>query len=165
MHKSWLHEGGISSPMIVHWPKGIQDKNKLRHNPAHLVDVLPTLVQLAGGNAAERSSPKAPERPGKSLAAVLHKDGTAPHEYLYFNHNSNRALRVGNQKLVSIGENGPWELYDLASDRCEQNNLASQQADTVRTMAATWKAHDDAFVRDRESATETTKLRMRTVVR
>ncbi|MBC8166870.1 MAG: sulfatase-like hydrolase/transferase, partial [Bryobacteraceae bacterium] len=59
LHKSWLHEGGISSPMIVHWPRGIQDKNKLRHNSGHFVDVLPTLVQLAGGNAAERSSPKA----------------------------------------------------------------------------------------------------------
>ncbi len=155
LHKSWVHEGGISSPMIVHWPDRIQDKNKLRHNPSHFVDVLPTLVELAGGDAV------VPNRPGRSLAPVLRKDGTARPDYLYFNHNSNRALRMGDWKLVSIGENGPWELYDLGKDRGEQNDLAGQQRERVKTMAASWTAYDERFVRERESAAETAKTSMK----
>lgn len=162
LHKSWVNEGGISSPMIVHWGKGIRDRNKLRHNPAHFVDVLPTLVELAGGKPNERTSPDAPARPGKSLAPVLQKDGTAPHEYIYFNHSNNRAIRIDNWKLTAIGEKGPWELYDLGTDRCEQKDQAAKQPAVVSKMAATWKEHDERFVRERESATATTKARMNT---
>ncbi|MBC7928100.1 MAG: hypothetical protein H7039_20845, partial [Bryobacteraceae bacterium] len=79
---------------------------------------------------------------------------------IYFNHNSNRALRSGDWKLVSIGEKGPWELYDMGRDRCEQNNQAAKQPERVKTMAATWKGLDERFARERESAPATSKLRM-----
>jgi arylsulfatase len=154
LHKSWVNEGGISSPLIVHWPNGIKDQNKLRHNPCHFVDILPTLVDMAGGNAVTEG---APPRPGRSLAPVFQKDGTAPHDYLYFNHNDNRALRVGDMKLVAIGESGPWELYDLAKDRCEQHDLAAAQPEVAKKLATQWKEHDDEYLQTREKSPESTK--------
>jgi arylsulfatase len=164
LHKSWLHEGGISSPMIVHWPAGIVDAGKLRHNPCHLVDMLPTMVDLAGGGA-----PSGPPLAGRSLAPAFQKDGTLPaRDAIYFNHNGNRALRVGDYKLVSTSAGSPvgetwrdWELYDLGKDRCEQVNLAGLQQDRVQQMAAQWKQLDDSFTKQRQSASPTSKQRMR----
>jgi arylsulfatase len=157
LHKSWVNEGGISSPLIVHWPNGIKDQNKLRHNPCHFVDVLPTLVDLAGGNAVTEG---APPRPGRSLAAAFQKDGTAPHDYLYFNHNNNRAIRVGDMKLIATGEEGPWELYDLSKDRCEQHNLVSSKPDLAKKLGAQWKEHDDEYASTREMSPACTKKTM-----
>jgi arylsulfatase len=154
LHKSWVNEGGISSPLIVNWPNGIKDQNKLRHNPCHFVDVLPTLVDLAGGNAVTEG---APPRPGKSLAPAFQKDNTALHDYLYFNHNNNRALRKGDMKLIATGEEGSWELYDLSKDRSEQHNLIAQHPDMAKKMGAEWKEHDDEFLRTREKSPECTK--------
>ena len=152
LHKSWVNEGGIASPMIVHWPTGLKDAGKLRHDPCHFVDVLPTLVDLAGGPA--------PPVAGRSFAPALHKDGAAPHDFLYFNHNDNRAIRVGDWKLIATGANGPWELYDLSKDRCEQRNLASGQPERVKKMAAMWTAHDSEYARVRESTPPSTRKRM-----
>ncbi|MEJ7608517.1 MAG: sulfatase-like hydrolase/transferase [Bryobacteraceae bacterium] len=161
LHKSWVHEGGISSPMIVNWPAGLRDTKKIRHNPGHFVDVLPTLLELAGDRPDQIPAAEAPLRPGLSFASLLRKAGRVKGPPLYFSHNSNRAIRIRDWKLVSIGENGPWELYDLGRDRCEQKDQASKQPARVTTMAALWKEHDDRFVRQRETATETTKERMK----
>jgi arylsulfatase A-like enzyme len=158
LHKSWVNEGGISSPLIVHWPNGIREQNKLRHNPCHFVDLLPTLVHLAGGSTVTEGAPKLA---GRSLAPAFQKDGTAPHDYLYFNHNNNRAIRVGDWKLIATGAQGPWELYDLGKDRCEQHNLAAANPDRAKQLAAQWKEHDDEFARVRESSKPTTRRLMR----
>ncbi|MCL4401231.1 MAG: arylsulfatase [Acidobacteria bacterium] len=157
LHKSWVNEGGIASPLIVHWPDGIKDQNKLRHDPCHFVDVLPTLVDIAGGKIERQGGPPLP---GRSLAPAFHKDGGAPRDYLYFNHNHNRAIRVGDWKLIATGDTGPWELYDMGKDRCEQHDLASSQPERVGQLAAMWKAHDEEYVRVRESSPATTKERM-----
>ena len=159
LHKSWVNEGGIASPLIVHWPNGIKEQNKLRHEPCHFVDIVPTLVDLAGGGAVTPPS-GAPKLAGRSIAPVFKKDGTAPHEFLYFNHSNNRALRIGNWKLIATGLDGKWELYDLSRDRAEQHNLAAVEPDRVKKMAATWKEKDDEFVRVREAAPATAKARM-----
>jgi arylsulfatase len=143
LHKSWVHEGGIASPLIVHWPNGIQDRNALRHDPCHFIDVVPTLVDLAGGKA---------EVTGRSIAPAFRKDGAVKREFLYFNHNNNRALRTGDWKVISTGEKGPWELYDLSKDRCEQRNLASAHADRVKQMTALWETTDAGYTQRRESA-------------
>ncbi len=164
LHKSWVNEGGISSPMIVRWPKGIQANNQLRHNAAHFVDVLPTILELAGDNSGELQAKNAPARPGRSLAPVMRNDGKAPHEYFYFNHNSNRAIRMGDWKAVAIGESGPWELYDLGRDRSEQKDRAASEPDRVKTMAHTWTKHDEEFLLQRESAPPTGKTTMRKAV-
>ena len=158
LHKSWVHEGGIASPLIVHWPKGIRDRGKLRHEPSHFVDVLPTLVDLAGGKPA---SPAGPPLAGRSIAPAFVKDGTVQREYLYFNHNHNRAVRVGDWKLIATGDAAPWELYDLSKDRCEQKDAAAVHPDRVRQLAALWKERDDEFTRVRESSTPSTRKLMR----
>ena len=100
LHKSWVNEGGIASPMIVQWPNGMKDAGKLRHDPCHFVDVLPTLVELAGGSTTVQG---APPLAGRSFAAALQKDGAMAREFLYFNHNDNRAIRVGDWKLIATG--------------------------------------------------------------
>jgi arylsulfatase A-like enzyme len=160
LHKSWVHEGGIASPMIFHWPNGINDRNKLRHNPCHFVDILPTLVDLAGSTPGKHQPSGAPPLSGRSLAPALHKDGAAPHEFLYFNHNNNRAIRVGDWKLIATGDTGGWELYDLSKDRCELHDVAAAHPDRVEKLAALWKEQDDAFVRVREAAPPTSRPRM-----
>ena len=157
LHKAWVHEGGIASPLIVHWPAGIRDRNKLRHDPCHFIDLLPTLVDLAGGKPPAASGPPLA---GRSLAPALAKDGTVQRDFLYFNHNNNRAIRAGRHKLIATGKDGPWELYDLAKDRGEQRNIAAANAGLVAQMADRWKAADDDFVRVREAAPHSGKTLM-----
>ena len=150
LHKSWVHEGGISSPFIVHWPKGISDAGKLRHTPCHFIDLAPTLMELGGGKPA--AAPGAPPLPGRSLVPAFTRDASVTRDFLYFNHSNNRAIRMGDWKLVAAGADGPWELYDMRTDRSEQENLAATQPDRVREMAATWQRFDDEIVRFREAS-------------
>ncbi|NLH16661.1 MAG: sulfatase-like hydrolase/transferase, partial [Phycisphaerae bacterium] len=147
LHKHWNHEGGISSPLIVRWPKGISGKDELRHNPCHFIDILPTVLDLAGVPSKEfqPTDPNAPPLPGKSLAPAFTKDGSVNHEFLFFHHTTNRAIRVGDWKLVAKGEDGPWELYDMKTDRCEMKDLAAANPDRVREMAALWQKTEDQF--------------------
>ncbi len=161
LHKSWVNEGGIATPMIVHWPNGIKDQNQLRHDPCHFVDLLPTMVDLAGGAPQPAPPPGAPPLAGQSLAPALQKDGGSPHDFIYFNHNNNRAIRVGDWKLIATGDKGPWELYDLSTDRCELKDLAAAQPERARKLAALWKEKDDGFIRLREAAPPTNRMRMR----
>jgi arylsulfatase A-like enzyme len=142
-HKIWVHEGGIATPLIVHWPKGIAARGGLRHNPGHVIDVVPTLLDLAGGEPF--AGQPVPPPPGKSLVPVLAKDGTVSHEYLWWLHEGNRALRVGNWKVVAAGEGAPWELYDLTADRAESHNLAARHPDQVRELAQRWTMHFEEF--------------------
>lgn len=157
LHKSWVHEGGIASPMVVHWPAGIRDKNKLRHDPCHFVDILPTLAELGGGKP---ESAEGPPLAGRSLTPALARDRAVTRDYLYFNHNNNRALRVGDWKLIATGAQGPWELYDLGRDRCEQKNLAAAQPERARQLADRWQQVDDSYVKTREVAPPSKKKRM-----
>jgi arylsulfatase len=153
LHKSWVNEGGIASPMIVHWPNGIKDQNKLRHDPCHFIDFVPTFLNLAGAGANQLS--------GRTLVPSFHKSGVTTREYLYFNHNDNHALRVGDSKLISTGKGGPWELYDLKRDRSEQHDLASSQPTAVEKLSAMWQKLDTDFVERREKTPPTTKTRMK----
>jgi len=146
-HKVWVHEGGISTPLIVHWPKGIAARGELRHNGGHLVDFVPTLLDLAG--AKPELAPGAPPLPGRSLVPALAQAGSVARDYIFFHHEGNRALRIGDYKLVSAREDrDEWELFDLATDRCEQRNLAAAQPGRVRDMAARWQALQEQFTRD-----------------
>lgn len=147
LHKSWVHEGGISSPLIVHWPAGIPAHGELRHNPCHFTDILPTVLGLAGAGrvSAQWNGENAPPLSGVSLMPAFAKDQTVAHEFLYFHHLGNRAIRVGDWKLVARGENGPWELYDLNTDRCESVNLAGRYPEKVDQMSALWRQCEDRF--------------------
>ncbi len=146
-HKTWVHEGGISTPLIVHWPKGITDKNALRHTPAHVIDFVPTALELAGVTKPEQwQGMPIPPAPGKSLVPAMNKDVTIERESLWWLHEGNRAVRVGDWKLVSTAD-GPWELYDLSVDRAEQNNLASQMPDRVLQLEKIWQQQTDDFTK------------------
>jgi arylsulfatase len=145
-HKTWVHEGGIATPLIVQWPKGIAARGELRHNPGHLIDLVPTIIEIAGGKPLTTWEGKpVPPAPGKSLVPVFAKDGAVTHEYLWWMHEANRALRVGDWKIVAAGKDSPWELYDLGTDRAESVNLAGKQPERVKEMAATWEKRTEEF--------------------
>ena len=138
-HKTWVHEGGISTPLIVSWPHGISDHGKLRRTPAHVVDLVPTLLEVAGAASTFPSSAPAPRPPGLSLVPLLARDGAVQHETLWWQHEGNRALRRGNWKIVAAGEKSAWELYDVTTDRSEAHNLAAEKPDLVQQLAARWQ--------------------------
>jgi len=146
-HKTWVHEGGISTPLIVHWPKGIAAKGELRHNPSHLIDIVPTLLDVAGGKRLETwEGQHVPTPPGKSLAPAFAKDGAVTRDALWWLHEGNRAVRVGDWKLVAAGQDAPWELYDLKSDRAESHDLASTQPEKARELEQVWTRMRDEFL-------------------
>ena len=151
-HKSWVHEGGIATPLVVHWPQGISARGEPRHAVGHCIDFLPTLVELAGGEAAgSREGVEAPPLPGKSLVPALFRDEPLEREFLFFNHGGNYALRQGDWKLVSARDDDAWHLYDLSSDRCELVDLADRHPERARKMEAFWTELEAEFRRQAES--------------
>ena len=143
-HKTWVHEGGISTPLIAYWPRGIQGRGELRHTPGHVIDLVPTLLEVAGGTRLETWEGRpVPVPPGRSLRPQFAKDGPPPHEALWWLHEENRALRAGDWKIVAAGKDGPWELYNLSVDRGETRNLAEHQPGKVRELAAIWQRLTD----------------------
>ncbi len=144
-HKTWVHEGGISTPLIVHWPQGIAAKNELRHTPAHLIDIVPTVLELAGVKAAtELAGKPLPALPGRSLVPAFKANVAIKRESLWWLHEGNRAVRVGDWKLVAA-KGDAWELYDLKTDRAEQKNLAAEHPDKVRELEQVWQRQTDEF--------------------
>jgi arylsulfatase len=144
-HKTWVHEGGISTPLIVHWPKGIAAKNELRHTPAHVIDIVPMVLELARVEQPKVwNGEPIPPAPGKSLVPALADDVIIPRDSLWWLHEGNRAVRVGDWKLVAA-KGDPWELYDLTSDRAEQHNLAAQRPDKVKELEQIWQRETDRF--------------------
>jgi arylsulfatase len=154
-HKIWVHEGGVATPLIACWPNGIRDRGALRHDVGHCIDFLPTILDLAGMKPDAIPLPDgAPPLPGKSLVPSLARDGTVEHSHIYFHHSGNRALRVGNWKIVSGStgpcgeEDDPWALYDLSTDRCEMVDRALEQPDELARLRALWQECEDAYRRD-----------------
>ena len=141
LYKHYVHEGGISTPLVAHWPKGISRKGELVHQPGHLIDVMATCVDL-GGAAYPTEHAGKPITPmeGKSLAPAF-AGRAIDREAIYWEHEGNRAVRMGQWKLVAKGRNGPWELYDIDADRTETNDLSAAQPDRAKRMAAMWDAY------------------------
>jgi len=132
-HKTWTHEGGISTALIVSWPAGIAARGEIRTTPGHVIDVFPTVLELAGAKPLA----DAPPAPGKSLVSVFEKDAGPIHDSLWWYHDGHKALRRGDWKAVAPkGE--PWELYDLASDRDESTDLAVARAEKLRELVSEW---------------------------
>ena len=146
-HKTWVHEGGIATPLIAHWPNEIKDHGQILHQPGHVVDLVPTLFEITGvkgHGAGEEHDP--PMRPGRSMmSAMVDSTQIQPRE-LWWNHDGNRAIRSGNWKLVAAGEGAPWELYDLANDRSEQKNLAAINTKLTQRLSGRWEALQLQFI-------------------
>jgi len=144
-HKMWVHEGGICTPLVVHWPKGIAARGELRRQAGHLIDLVPTICEVAGASLDTLTSKDAPKMPGRSLWASFAKD-VADERELYFHHMNNRGLRVGDWKIVSDKPgSGAWELYNLADDRTERIDLASKHLERVEEMSKRWQALEDEY--------------------
>jgi arylsulfatase A-like enzyme len=145
-HKTWVHEGGIATPLVVHWPNGLAARGELRHDPGHVIDIVPTVLEVTGANqlpiADTRSIPKPP---GKSLVTAFARDGTLKRDELWWEHEGNRAIRVGNSKLVAA-KDGPWELYDLATDRTETQDRAADNPAMVHELSQRWQKRWDEFI-------------------
>jgi arylsulfatase len=138
-HKTWVHEGGIATPLIVHWSRGIAARGELRHAPGHIIDLVPTILEAADGKRFETwAGQPVPPPPGKSLVPLFTKDGTVTHGSFWWLHEENRALRVGDWKIVAAGKDSPWELYDLRLDRSESKNLATEKPAKVRELGEQW---------------------------
>jgi arylsulfatase len=159
LHKSWTHEGGITTPLIVTWLAGNLDYGGLRHDPGHLIDIVPTVLDVTGAAIPEKIADlKVPALPGKSLKPGFTKDGAVKRDSLWFYHDGHRALRAGDWKLV--GRSGePWELYDLGKDRSETHNLASENPGKVMELELAWLKDADQLRRlsqqDMPAATNT----------
>jgi arylsulfatase len=149
LHKMWTTEGGISSPLIIHWPKGIKARGQLRSDPTHFIDISPTILELAGGSFPKiRNGKPVPKKPGVSLVPAFKKEGAVKHEYLWWYHAGHPAIRIGNWKLVSKDKKKRWELYDLKHDRSEMNDLAKKFPEKVAELTAAWNQIADQFRRD-----------------
>ena len=139
LYKQNQHEGGISSPLIAHWPKGIKAPlGSVTDQPGHLVDFMATFLDLSGADYPSRvGNRRIDPLQGRSLLPILEGREREGHEQLYFHFGTDRALRQGPWKLVSA-KLGRWELYNMEDDRTELNDLSSVHTGRVQTMAAEW---------------------------
>ena len=139
-YKHFNHEGGIATPLIAHWPEGITAKGELRSQPGHLVDIMATVVDVAAAKyPAEFKGKTILPMEGRSLVPAI-GGKSIEREALFWEHEGNAAVRVGDLKLVRVGGKGAWELYDLKADRTELQDLASSQPAKVKELAAKWEA-------------------------
>jgi len=139
-YKHFNHEGGISTPLIAHWPAGIKAKNEFRSEPGHLVDIMATVVDVSDASYPKEYNGHAIQpMEGRSLVPAF-KDKSIKREAIFWEHEGNAAVRVGDLKLVRKGERGAWELYDLKKDRTELHDLAAQQPGKVRELSTKWEA-------------------------
>ncbi len=146
-HKTWVHEGGVSTPLVVHWPGGIQARGELRHTPAHVIDIVPTILDVAGIEKPTKwAGETIPPAPGRSLVPAFNSDVVVDRDFLWWLHEGNRAIRVGDWKLVAA-KGDPWELYDLRTDRAEANNLAKERPSKARELEALWNRQLEATSR------------------
>jgi len=143
-YKHWVHEGGISSPLIAHWPKGIARAraNRFEHQPAHLVDLMATCVDLAKADyPREVNGVAITPMEGVSLVPAFNGRPLNRKNPIFWEHEGNRAVREGRWKAVAKGAGGPWELYDIEADRTELNNLADKHPDKLKELVAKWEAY------------------------
>jgi len=138
LYKSWVHEGGISTPLIARWP-GIIAPNRLEHQVGHVSDIMATCVSVSGARyPREFNGNRITPLSGEDLAPVLKGGRRKGHDFLYWEHEGSRAYRTGNWKAVA--ETGKdWELYDIDADRTELNNLAQKEPGRLRELTASYE--------------------------
>jgi arylsulfatase A-like enzyme len=146
-YKHWTHEGGIGTPFIVHWPKGIPARNNgsITEQYGYLPDLMATFIDVSGAVYPEQFNGNAiTPLQGQSFVHVLKGDDKPIHNGpIFFEHEGNKAMRDGKYKLVSLWKEGneyDWELYDMETDRTEMNNLAETMPELLEDMKSQWMA-------------------------
>jgi arylsulfatase len=140
-YKHFVHEGGIATPLVAHWPARIQRTGELDHQPGHLIDLMATCVDVAGATYPKQfGGQEVQPMEGVSLASAFEGKSLDRTNPIYWEHEGNRAIRDGKWKLVAK-ENRPWELYDMEADRPELNDLAAEQPELVKELEAKWDAY------------------------
>ncbi len=138
-YKHWVHEGGISTPLICHWPAGIKAHGSLCHEPGHLIDLMATCVDLAGAKyPAQYQGNDIQPREGVSLAPAF-QGQPLPARAIFWEHEGNRAVRKGNWKLV-LKYPDDWELYDMDIDRTEMHDVAAQNPAKVEELKSLYES-------------------------
>ena len=139
-HKMWMHEGGISTPLIVRWPAQIQQTGGWTSQIGHVIDLMATCVDVSRSTypAVKQSRLIIPFE-GKSLYSTFRNPAKTEDRTLYWEHEGNKAVRQGNWKLVKQHKQD-WELYDLDQDRSELNDLAKQHPQRVASLEELWNA-------------------------
>jgi arylsulfatase len=140
MYKHWVHEGGIATPLIAHWPAGINSAGTIRHEVGHLVDIMATAIELSGATYPSklRGTETLPPE-GVSLASVFAGNDRPTRAPIYFEHEGNRAVRDGKWKLCAKSPRGKWELYDMQKDRVEANNVAATFPEITKRLVTQWE--------------------------
>jgi arylsulfatase len=131
-HKVWAHEGGCCTPMIVHWPNQTSNPGEIRQSPGHVIDLVPTILDLANVTPPKKKVPF----PGQSLLPTFRKD-TGDARTLWWSHRDNHAIRRGDWKLVK-SRDGAWELFNMKEDRAETKNLVSQYPEKAKELRKLW---------------------------
>ena len=139
-YKHWVHEGGISTPLVAHWPAGIAARGELRKQPGHLIDLMATAIDLGGAKyPVEFNGEKIQPMEGVSLRTAFENKPLPRTEPIFSEHEGNRAVRDGQWKLVAKNPAGKWELYDMLADRTETHDLASAEPAKVAELAGKWE--------------------------
>jgi arylsulfatase A-like enzyme len=140
LYKHWQHEGGISTPLIAHWPGKIERPGSMTDQPGHLIDIMATCVEAGKAQYPKNfQGNRITPLEGLSLVPVLQGKQRKGHSEIFWEHEGNRAVRQGKWKLVSRYP-GNWELYDLEADRTEMHNLAEQQPAKVKELTGKYEA-------------------------
>lgn len=144
-YKHFVHEGGISTPLIAHWPSKIKKTDVITSQTGHITDLMPTILEIANASYPKTHNGNVIHQlKGNSLLPTIIDGKTFKHNAVYFEHQANRAVIDGEWKLVSKATNTPpytgkWELYNLTTDRSEMNNLILQYPEKVEKLAADWE--------------------------
>jgi arylsulfatase A-like enzyme len=139
MYKHYSHEGGISTPCVAHWPAGFRRRNAIERSPAHLIDLMPTIVEATGARYPKRIDARVIlPMAGMSLMPALRGEGM-PQRTLFFEHEGTRAVREGRYKLTAL-RGGSWKLYDMDRDRTEIDDLSDKEPQRVASLAGKWDA-------------------------
>jgi len=144
-YKMYNHEGGISTPLIIHWPKGISNSKKVTQQQGHVIDIMPTLIEISGAKYPKKVNNISIYSPqGTSFLNAI-KGKETVREPMFFEHNGNRAVIKSNWKLVAEGQQKPpytkpWELYNLSKDRIEENNLINQNPEKAKELEQLWNS-------------------------